>query len=127
MLRADVCQLHVTDGLIDAAHQLPVAVKCLGLGSAALFQVQHIGGVVCEGLAVVQHKALLNTPLKVCCSPLDSLLDLPGCHAGIWLIGLSVPNSLPLGVKAGIDGDPVSGAGFAGEFFNRRHWIFLKM
>ena len=123
MLGADVCQLHIADCLIDAAHQLSVSVKGLGLCSAALLQIQHIDSVVCESLAVVQHKALFNTPLKVRSGPLDGLFNLPGCHAGIWLVGLSVSYALALGVKARIDGDPVGGAGFASEFFNRCHWL----
>ena len=121
VLRAEVDQLNVADRGVDPAQQLPVPVKSTGADAGAFLQLQHILRIVCEGLPVIQGVALFDRALKVCGGPLDGLLDLPFCHTGGGLVGRPVADPLAGGIEAAGDADPVGGAGFAGNLFNRCH------
>ena len=119
--RTDILNGQVPYSLICSLKQPPVACYGAVLGSGTLLQVDHIGGVFCEGLPVIQCIALFDTALKVRCRPLDGLFCLPCSHAGFWLVGHPVADTLSCGVKTAGNRDAVGGAGLAGDFFYCGH------
>ena len=121
MLRADILQLHKADGGIDPAQQEAIALYDFMLGTAALFEIQHILRVLLETLPVVGHITLLNGPLKIGGGFLCGLFHLPLRHAGSGRPCLGMPDLLTVAVSAGRDEETIGDAGLAVNPLYARH------
>ena len=107
MLGPEVRQLDMADGGIDTLQQLPVTVQGRGADACTFLQFQGIGGILGEGLAIVQGIALLHAPLEVRSGPLDGFFRLAGRHAGAGLKVHPVADAAALSIEAPGDGDAV--------------------
>ena len=123
VLRADVAQLHVADGHIGALHHALIKIYSLSFNPLLLLQIQHIGRILAEGLAVVCLVAQFDVPLKVSGHALERFCNLLLALAGGWCPGLGVLDFFAaLGIPGGY-GDAIGIAIFTGPFFNARHHV----
>ena len=74
----------MADCLIDTHEEFFVPVERSHLAALLLFEAEHITGILCKGLAVVQLKPQFNRSLKISSCPLQSLFSLAWGHALFW-------------------------------------------